>query len=135
IRQLEPRQRKQLNRNIARDLRRRQRERIKAQQNPDGSPYEPRKPQHWKQGAIKRQAMFRRLRTARYLKARGFTNKAVVGFTGRGAHIARVHQYGLSAPVEPGGPRYRYPSRRLLGHTSAGRDDIAASILRHLTRT
>ena len=51
---LDDQQRRALARNVARDLRRRQRERIRAQTNPDGTPYAPRKEQRLraKQGSI-----------------------------------------------------------------------------------
>ena len=54
--QLDVKQRRALARNVARDLRRRQRERIRAQTNPDGTPYAPRKEQRLRaqQGSIKR---------------------------------------------------------------------------------
>lgn len=132
IQQLQPPQRRQLARTIARDLRRSQRERIKAQQNPDGSDYAPRKPQRWKQGAIRRKAMFTKLRTAKYLKARGTPDTATVGFSGRAAYIARVHQFGRTTRVDENGPRYDYPARKLLGFAGE-REQIADTILDHLT--
>lgn len=131
---LDPKARRTLARRVAQDLRRAQRERIKAQQNPDGTPYAPRKPQHRaKQGAIRRRAMFQKLRTARYLKARGTPNKAEVGFVGRVAHIARIHQEGLHGRVDRNGPRVRYPERRLLGYRHEDRELIQDAVLRHIT--
>ncbi|MEQ9131162.1 MAG: phage virion morphogenesis protein [Salinisphaeraceae bacterium] len=133
LRRLQPQQRRRLTREIAYDLRRRQRERIKGQQNPDGTPYAPRKPQmRRQQGAIRRKGMFTKLRTAKYLKARGGTDVATVGFSGRAAAIARIHHYGLRAKVDRDGPQYNYPRRALLGFAGE-RDDIADIILRHVT--
>lgn len=134
IRQLQPAQRKQLTRRLARDLRRSQKQRIAAQQNPDGSAYAPRKPQAWKkQGSIKRRALFSQIRTARYMKARGSIDTASVGFTGRVATIARVHQLGETAKVDKNGPRYNYPRRQLLGFTQRDRVHIGDAILAHLS--
>ncbi len=132
--QLDRKARRTLARQVAQDLRRAQRERIKAQQNPDGTPYEPRKPQHRaQQGAIRRRAMFAKIRTAKYLKARGSLEGAEVGFVSRVARIARVHQEGLRARVDRDGPRVRYPERRLVGFSHADRELIQDSVLRHLT--
>lgn len=132
LRKLSAGQRRQLTRDIAFMLRRSQRDRIKAQLNPDGSPFEPRKPQLRRQrGAIRRKAMFTKLRTAKYLKAKGNADAATVGFSGRVAQIARVHQLGLRARVEKGGPTHDYPRRALLGF-GADRDAIADRILRHI---
>ena len=126
-------QRRALARKVAQDLRRSQRERIKAQQNPDGTAYAPRKPQHRaQQGAIRRRAMFSKIRTAKYLKAKGTSDVAEVGFVGRVARIARVHQEGLRARVDRDGPRYDYPERRLIGYSRADRELIQDSVLRHL---
>lgn len=130
-----PQSRRQIARGVAQDLRRRQTRRIAAQQNPDGTPYAPRKPQgRGKAGHIKRRAMFRKLRTARYIKARGTADAATVGFTGRAAVIARVHQLGKRARVERGGPAADYPVRRLLGYAGGDRDAIADAVIEHLKR-
>lgn len=135
IANLSTRERQALARRVALDLRRSQRERIKSQQNPDGTPYAPRKPQSQSlQGAIKRRAMFSKIRTARYLKARAQGGTAEVGFAGRVAHIARIHQEGLRSRVDRSGPKTDYPERRLLGFTTEDRDLIQGSILEHLTR-
>lgn len=133
IAKLGAKERRALARKVAQDLRRSQRERIKAQQNPDGTQYAPRKPQHRAQsGGIRRRAMFSKIRTAKYLKAKGSADAAEVGFVGRVAHIARVHQEGLRARVDRDGPRYDYPERRLIGYTGADRELIQDSVLRHL---
>lgn len=124
LRRLEPARRREVARTLARDLRRSQRDRIAAQRNPDGSAFAPRKPRkdlRSKAGRIKRRAMFAKLRTAKFMKARGTPDAAVVEFTGRVARIARVHQHGLVDRVEPGGPEVRYARRQLLGFTSADR--------------
>jgi len=125
---------------IARALRRSQQTRIAAQQSPDGSAYTARKTRPTKggkklrdkQGRIKRNAMFMKLRTARFLKIEADGASLAVGFTGRIARIARIHQEGERAPVAPGGPEYTYPARVLLGFTEADREMIRNRLLSQL---
>ncbi|MYL22541.1 phage virion morphogenesis protein [Halomonas alkaliantarctica] len=133
IAKLGPAERRRLAREVAHDLRISQRQRIKAQQNPDGSAYEPRATLRGQTGSIRRKAMFSKLRTAKYLKAKGHAGAATVGFVGRAARIARVHQYGLRDRVEPGGPRHHYPQRELLGFTRPDRERIRDALIDHLT--
>ncbi|NNC24262.1 phage virion morphogenesis protein [Salinisphaera sp. USBA-960] len=130
---LAPAQRRHLTRKVAQDLRRRQRERIKSQRNPDGTPFKPRKSRHRTQsGARQRKAMFNKIRTARYLKAKGDGHTATVGFTGRVARIARTHEYGQTAKVEKNGPRHDYPTRVLIGFAPTDVEAIRADVIRHL---
>src|SRR5690606_19306241 len=131
---LGPAERRRLARDIAMEMRRSNQRRIAAQQNPDGAPYAPRKPRLRAQGGRIRRAMFARLRTTRYLRVQSTTNAALVTISGRVARIARVHQYGLTDRVAPGGPQYRYPARRILGYTEADRHTIAERIIEHLAR-
>ncbi|MGO2367322.1 MAG: phage virion morphogenesis protein [Serratia sp. (in: enterobacteria)] len=73
--------------------------------------------------------MFRRLRTARFLKARADAGGATVGYTGVAARIARTHQYGLRDRVNKSGAVATYPQRQLLGITKADRMAIARSVI------
>ncbi|WP_037432285.1 phage virion morphogenesis protein [Serratia plymuthica] len=73
--------------------------------------------------------MFRRLRTARFLKARADASGAAVGYTGVAARIARTHQYGLRDRVNKSGAVATYPQRELLGLTKADRMAIARSVI------
>lgn len=133
---LEPGERSKLARTIGQELRRSQQKRVVAQQNPDGSKFAARKQRNLrgKQGRIRRKlAMFKKLRTASYLKVRGDSNAVTVGFTGRIARIARVHQYGLKDRAEPGAPDVRYEQREILGFTDADLDLIRDGLLAHLT--
>ncbi|WP_404855108.1 phage virion morphogenesis protein [Escherichia coli] len=75
--------------------------------------------------------MFRRLRTARFLKAYGTASAAVVGYSGHTAEIASVHQYGEVDTVAPGA-RTRYPARELLGFTESDLDWLADTIVSFL---
>ncbi|RUR27697.1 phage virion morphogenesis protein [Vreelandella nanhaiensis] len=133
IEKLSPRERRVLAREVARDLRIANRERIKAQTNPDGTPFEPRTQLRGRRGAIRRKAMFTKLRTAKHLKIKTTADEAAVQFAGRVAKIARVHHYGLRDRVEPGGPMHKYARRELVGITAVDKNRIANSVLNHLT--
>ncbi|NWD81895.1 phage virion morphogenesis protein [Pseudomonas reactans] len=133
---LEPGERGKLARSIGQELRRSQQKRVMAQENPDGSKYAPRKQRdlRGKQGRLKRKlAMFKKLRTASYLKVRGDSNAVTVGFTGRIARIARVHQYGLKDRAERGAPDVSYEQREILGFADTDLDLIRNHLLAHLT--
>lgn len=134
--QLQPAARNRLARTLGQALRRSQQQRVIAQRNPDGSKYAPRKQRNLrgKQGRMKRKVqMFQKLRTASFMKAQGDGNAISVGFTGRIARIARVHQYGLKDRAERGAPDVRYEQREMLGFTSADLDSIRDGLLAHLT--
>lgn len=132
---LEPGARRQLNQQIGRDLRRSQQQRIAAQLNPDGSAFAPRKPRQLraKKGRIKRK-MFAKLRQAKHLKVQSSADAIAIGFMGRVARIARVHQYGLRDRPERGQADVQYDRRELLGFTDADLDLIRDRLLEHLTR-
>lgn len=133
---LEPTQRARLARDVAQALRRSQQQRILTQRNPDGTAYAPRKARQLrgKAGRIKARAkMFTKLRTARYLKARGTADEAAVSFAGRISRIARVHQYGLRDRAERGAPDVQYPQRELLGLTDIERERLRDQVLAYLT--
>lgn len=133
---LEPGERSKLARSIGQELRRSQQKRVMAQENPDGSKFTPRKPRNLrgKQGRVKRKlAMFKKMRTASYMKVRGDSNAVTVGFTGRIARIARVHQYGLQDRVEPGAPDVRYEQREVLGFTADEKRHLYDRLLTLLT--
>jgi len=130
---LEPQERTKLAREAAREIRKNQTKRITAQKNPDGSAFEKRKPRdlRGKQGRIKKK-MFMKLKMARYLKAQGSEQAVTVGFTGRVARIARVHQYGLKDRAERGAPDVRYARRELLGLSEDDLEIIRGALLDHL---
>jgi len=130
---LEPQERTKLAREAARKIRKRQQQRITAQKNPDGSAYAKRKPRKLrnKKGRIKAK-MFTKLKMARYLKAQGSEQAVTVGFTGRIARIARVHQYGLKDRAERGAPDVRYARRELLSLSTAEKEEIRFLIMHYL---
>lgn len=87
-----------------------------------------------RKGTIKRKAMFRKLRQARYLKAGSTADEAWIGFSGRAADIARTHQEGLEDAPHKGGKRVRYPRRELLGLTEADRRAMLDTLFEHFAR-
>lgn len=130
LQKLDGRGRAQLARKAAQQLRRSQQQRIRTQVNPDGSPFEARKPRdlRGKKGRIKRR-MFEKLKMARYLKAKGTPQQAVIGFAGRVSRIARVHQYGLKDRAERGAPEVRYSHRRILGLTGEDLNELRKLVI------
>ncbi|ENZ7708064.1 phage virion morphogenesis protein [Klebsiella aerogenes] len=116
IASLSPAARRQMAADIAKKLRASQQQRIKRQQAPDGTPYAARKrqPVRSKKGRIKRE-MFAKLRTNRFMKAKGSDSAAVVEFTGKVQRMARVHHYGLKDRPNPHSRDVQYEARPLLG--------------------
>ncbi|MBF0375766.1 MAG: phage virion morphogenesis protein, partial [Alphaproteobacteria bacterium] len=104
---LAPAARKTLFREIVRDLAARNRKRMSAQAGPDGDPWAKRKPN--RNGRVRCYAkMMTGLRAARRLRATSAADGAELGWTGRNARIASVHQLGAADLVEPGGPAVKY---------------------------
>lgn len=135
IASLEPPARRALASEMARRLRESNVRRIAAQQNPDGSLYAPRKTTlRAKKGALRR-GMFTKLRTARFLKAKGSPDSAVVAFAADVQRIALVHHHGLRDRVNRrGGPEVDYPARELLGVADGDLQLVQELVLAHLSR-
>lgn len=142
---LAPPQRRAVARKIGQGLRRRNVERIAAQVNPDGTPFEPRKlrqgtrdraPLRGKAGRIRRReaarAMFVKLRRAAWLRVDASADQVAIGFVGAAARIAAVHQFGLRDRVSklPGAPEVTYPIRELLGVSEPDQTWILEEVLR-----
>jgi phage virion morphogenesis protein len=135
IGELEPASRNKLARSVGQALRRSQQQRIIAQQNPDGSKYAPRKQRNLrgKQGRVKRKVrMFQKLRTVSFLKVQADGSAITVGFTGRIARIARVHQFGLKDRPERGAPDVSYERRELLGFRESDINLVKDHLLAYL---
>ena len=131
---LSPAVRKEMARNIAKRLRTTQQQNIKRQQAPDGTAFKPRKaPARKKTGRIKRE-MFAKLRTAKYMKAKGTADDAVVEFTGNVQRMARVHHYGLRDRPARGGEEVQYEARQLLGINNAELQIIENVIINSIAR-
>lgn len=121
---------------IAADLQRSQSARIADQQNPDGTPFEPRKATRRlrnKKGRLRR-AMFAKLRTARWMKREATADAAVVTFANGVQRMAQVHQHGLLDRVNKTSLQVRYPARRLLGFTRADIEQVGDRVLDHMAR-
>lgn len=134
--QLQPNERLALARRIGTALRRSQRQRIRDQKNPDGSQFAERKIAQSAQaqtGRIRRRAMFMKIRQNKYLKTRINAGSVSVGFFGRVANMARVHQYGLRDKVRRDGPEVRYEARELLGFSHSDVDMITDLLTEHLS--
>lgn len=133
IARLTPAARRQMAAEIAKRLRTEQQKRIKRQQAPDGTPYAARKrqPVKGKKGRVKRE-MFAKLRTNRYMKAKGTNDAAVVEFAGKVQRMARVHQEGLRDKPNRFARDTQYEARPLLGITNDGRLTIEYVIMKKL---
>ncbi|QRQ88511.1 phage virion morphogenesis protein [Cupriavidus oxalaticus] len=129
---LEPAARRSLLREVATEMRRRQSARIAEQRNPDGTVFEPRKPQLRLRPGRVRRTMFNRLRTTRFMKVQSDPNSAVVTFASRALRIAEVHQYGLRDRVNKAGMEVQYARRELLGFADGDVERITDLVLAHL---
>ncbi|EMK2700081.1 phage virion morphogenesis protein [Providencia sp. Me1] len=182
-------QRRQLAKEITRDLRRSQIKRISQQKNPDGSPYTKRKANfitvqreiqfmwhgqkrtllNWRGNSktitgqdankkaqrsfrksdiqryisikkdkisterkTKQTRMFKKLATARFLRAYNSDKEAAIYFLPSAANIAGVHQFGLTERI--GNTKITYPSRQLLGLTQEEIRHIESQIIDFLSR-
>ncbi|WP_289694793.1 phage virion morphogenesis protein [Escherichia coli] len=130
IASLSPAARRQMAVEVAKKLRTSQQQRIKRQQAPDGTPYAARKrqPVRSKKGRIKRE-MFTKLRTSRFMKAKGSDSAAVVEFTGKVQRMARVHQYGLKDRPNRNSRDVQYEARPLLGYSSSDLQKVESLIM------
>lgn len=133
IASLSPAARRRMTTEIAKQLRTSQQQRIKRQQAPDGTPYAARKrqPVKGKKGRVKR-AMFTKLRTNRYMKAKGINDAAVVEFAGRVQRMARVHQEGLRDKPNKYSEGVQYEARPLLGFDDSQLKDVESLIVLHI---
>ncbi|HEJ8017407.1 phage virion morphogenesis protein [Serratia marcescens] len=132
IAKLSPQSRKSLAVAVSKRLRAGQQQHIKRQQAPDGTPYAPRKTRLRNKKRLRDRAMFSKLRTARYLKAQGNSDAAVVEFVGRVKRMVNVHHYGLRDRPTPHSEVVKYEARPLLGF---GPDDvkiIETAVIEHL---
>ncbi|MFN4366513.1 MAG: phage virion morphogenesis protein [Acinetobacter sp.] len=132
LQQLSDTERRKLEMSIARKLRASQKKRITKQQNPDGSPFVPRKKcLRDKKNKIKNK-MFNVIKNAKYMRMEKTAQGMAIGFAGRIAFIARVHQFGLVDKVDRDGPSVKYDSRELLGFTEAEIQMIESDVLEYI---
>lgn len=134
LNQLSDQERRKLEMQIGRKLRASQKSRITKQQNPDGSAYVPRKFRFRdKKNKIKNK-MFNLIKNAKYMRFEHTAQGIAIGFAGRVAFIARVHQYGLRDKVEKDGPTVQYASRELLGFTAEEMDMIETEVFKFISK-
>lgn len=131
---LSPQSRKSLAVAVSKRLRASQQQNIKRQQAPDGTPYAPRKTPLRNTKRLRDRAMFSKLRTARYMKAKGSSDDAVVEFVGRVKRMANVHHYGLRDRPTPHSDPVKYEARPLLGFSTADVKMIETAVIEHLAR-
>ncbi|WCM29191.1 phage virion morphogenesis protein [Sphingomonas sp. QA11] len=85
-----------------------------------------------RQGRIRQKAMFRKLRNGRNLRSDATDVEAWIGFSGRAAEIAGVHQDGLTDRPAAKGKPVRYARRELLGLTPTERSKALDLLLDHI---
>lgn len=128
---LELNQRKELMRILAQGMRLRFKDRIAGQRDPDGKRFIPRKRDQI--GNIKRQgAMFKGI--TKQLKTRYTAVQAEIGFTGRTAYVASVHQEGKSIRPSRYAKPTKYPIRELVGFSKDDQEWVKQIILKFLTQ-
>lgn len=127
LQHLEPSQRRELMRRLAQGLRVRFKDRIKQQKEPNGNRFAPRKRDQI--GNIKRKgAMFNKI--GQRLKTEYSAEQASIGFGGRSAYIAKVHQEGRTIrPTDRAKPT-KYPIRELVGFSQADQKWIETELER-----
>lgn len=131
ITNLEPAQRKQLARDLARTLRGSQAKRIRENHNPDGSAMEPSKaqPHLRRRGGLR---MFRKLQRTKWLRPVSTPDEASVSFKGFANQVARVHHYGLRSRINESSLITQYPKRTLLGLTKDEIEIAENMLIMHL---
>lgn len=122
-----------LKKTLAQKLRNNQKKRITAQQNVDGSSYAPKKPQRKRKGQRVRKKMMNTIKNAKHMKIEQHKAGFAVGYVGRMAQVAEVHQYGLTARVDAKrGTSAAYPVRELLGISDDDRQMIDEMVLEYV---
>ncbi len=107
-RQLEPKQRRKVNRRLAQKMRSENRKRTQDQTDADGNDFiRPLKSEN--------DPMFREITALRFFRTKGTDSEAQFGFTGSASRIAKVHQFGELSEVRPHSKKYPYPERTLVG--------------------
>lgn len=81
---------------------------------------------------IRQRAMFRKIRRSGVMNQGADADKAWVGFAGRVAAVARIHQLGLFDKPSHQSEQVRYAVRELLGFTAADRSAILDAVVDHV---
>lgn len=134
IENLSPARRKALFRDIGKDVRKENQKRITRQEGPDGDRW-PQRKQRRRHGQVKQKTkMMMGLRKARRMALETGPDGVSIGYTGNTAKIASVHQYGGMDYVEEGGPKVRYPVRKVLGLSDKDHQTIGNRIRQHIAQ-
>lgn len=88
-----------------------------------------------RRGSLRRKAMFRKLASARFLRSQVDDLGFWVGFSGRAADVAQVHQHGLRDRPSLKARTITYPKRELLGATEADREAMLDALYEHMAAT
>lgn len=130
---LAPGERLKIFREIGRMLRTRNAQRIKANVDPDGSAFEPRRiPGGSIRARARKGPMFRKIALARNMRITTRPDEVELAFRQLVAGTAAVHHFGLTDQVDsriPNSIRVRYAARRLLGIPPEDRDAILDTVL------
>nr|WP_266095754.1 phage virion morphogenesis protein [Acinetobacter dispersus] len=119
-----------LMRKLTQGLRIRMRDRVKQQRDPEGFRYIPRKRDQI--GKIRRTgALFQMI--GRQIKTEYSDKKAAVGFSGRTAKIAQIHQEGLTQRPSRTADPVAYPRRELVGFSEDDKSWIETTIFEFLS--
>ena len=116
-------------RKLAQGLRKRNQQRQAKQQDPDGSAWEPRKAQRQ---TIAQRKMMLGLRKTQHFTIKQRADAILIGYTGRAARIARVHQFGMRDKPAPKAKPVNYAPRQLLGVTASDQAWIRDQLLQQL---
>lgn len=84
---------------------------------------------------IRQRAMFRKIRRSGILHTGQNDHEAWIGFGGRVAQVARVHQFGLRDRPARHAREVRYERRELLGKTAQEREVLLDTVIEHLSKT
>lgn len=129
---LQPAARRRATMKLGRALLRANLARIAANEEPDGSAMEPRKPRLDRRGRLRRRSrgkMFRKLRKRRNFRIDAQPDSVEIGLRGgRFENIAAEHHFGLEGTVGKGPDRrtirHRYAERRLLGFGPRDHEEV-----------
>lgn len=130
---LAPAERSALFRRIGRELAKRNRQHMMRQVGPDGTAWAPR--HRDRHGRVRKAAkMMVGLRAARRMKTTSTAAGAEIGWNGRDARIAQVHQSGALDYVDRAvtDKQVRYPVRQLIGLSPEDVDFVRDTIMGHL---
>jgi phage virion morphogenesis protein len=130
---LAPAERRSLFRRIGRELVKRNRAHMARQVGPDGAAWAPRNRD--RHGRVKKAGkMMVGLRAARRLRATATPEGSEIGWTGRDARIAAVHQFGALDYVDrqKSEIQARYPMRPLIGLTPEDIALVRQTVMAHL---